>query len=425
MTERPRISRRGALRYGVGTGLAGASAAAAAACSADHPAQNGHKTAEPANVMAFGAVGDGKADDTAAVEKAVRSGGDHVSLHFPTGTYRVTSFPELPDFATLTGAGPGLSVLLYEGDRTLIALRDKQRVSFARLGIFVTGPAGEAVRLSNSFRCSFDTVTLRGNHVGANFPQYQEQRGLVLDENTGGTSLINCDINNFGVGLTTKCIQNYVTNCKFTVNRTSVLGSGGDHTAGLSITNTEFVSDGDEQSTEAHIRIDGAANDWFLTNVWFEGCDIAASIGSAGGGPAQFGLVNAKIAARKTGIALNYCRQPYLANISFDEDTGQTAGPRALDIDPAGCPNGVALGLISGTSDDLPIAAFPAGWSVTTRHGSLGGRVITPMTMTAPIVADSSLAAPVLADPEGSYWQLAVDTSGNLTTRPLGKTPPK
>ncbi|EFV14035.1 glycosyl hydrolase family 28-related protein [Segniliparus rugosus] len=417
MTDRPPITRRGALLAWIGAG-----ASATAACSGDHGRAT---TPEPANVMSFGAVGDGKADDTAAIANAVRSRGEHVSLFFPPGVYRVTSFPELPDFATVTGAGADLSVLMHEGDGALFVLRGKQRVSFARIGVFVTKSAGAAALLSNSFRCSFDAVTLRGNHIGENFPKYQEQRGLILDENTGGTSLINCDINNFGVGLTVKCIQNYVTNCKFATNHVSVLGSGNNHTAGLSITNTEFVSDEDPRSTKTHIWVDGAANDWFLTNIWFEGCDIAADIGANGGGPAQFGLVNAKVAARKTGIALNYCRQPYLANVSFDDDTGQTTGPRALAVDPQGCPDGIALGLISGTSDDLPFSAFPEGWTAITRHGNLGGRVLTPTTMMAPTVADSPAAAPVLTDPGGGYWQLTVDSSGNLATRSLGHTPPR
>jgi hypothetical protein len=40
------------------------------------------------NVRTFGAVGDGKADDTAAIQKAVDAGGGVVRL--PKGTYRIT-----------------------------------------------------------------------------------------------------------------------------------------------------------------------------------------------------------------------------------------------------------------------------------------------------------------------------------------------
>ena len=425
MREKPLFNRRDVLSYSLGVGTGVAATAGLAACSPGGPSPTGHGASGPVDVKSFGAVGDGEADDTAAVAAAVKSAKDHVVLYFPPGVYRMTSFPELPDFATVTGAGADLSTLRYDKDGVLIKLRGRHRVAFARLGVCVTSRGGAAVQISNSFRCSFDAVTLRGNHLGSNFPQYQSQRGLVLDENSGGTALINCDINNFGVGLTTRCIQNYVTNCKFTNNRISVLGTGDDYNAGLAIMNTEFVSDTDEKTTGTHLRIDGAANDWFLTNVWFEGCDVAADIGSSDGGPAQFGVVNAKIAARKTGITFRHCRQPYLANVSFDHDAGRADGATALSIDADGCPQGTASGLISGTSDDIPLTVFPPDWNVSCRHGKAGGRILTPMTMRAPAVSESQEAAPVLADADGGYWQLVVDASGALTTRPLGKTPPK
>ncbi|SVE18300.1 uncharacterized protein METZ01_LOCUS471154, partial [marine metagenome] len=52
------------------------------------------------NVMRFGAVGDGKDDDTDAIMHAV-SDGDGV-LHFPPGTYRITSPIEI----NLSESGP-------------------------------------------------------------------------------------------------------------------------------------------------------------------------------------------------------------------------------------------------------------------------------------------------------------------------------
>ena len=52
------------------------------------------------NVMRFGAVGDGKGDDADAIMHAV-SDGDGV-LHFPPGTYRITSPIEI----NLSESGP-------------------------------------------------------------------------------------------------------------------------------------------------------------------------------------------------------------------------------------------------------------------------------------------------------------------------------
>jgi hypothetical protein len=400
----------------VGIGIGAAAAALPVACSSG-TADSHHSGDATLSVTDYGAVGDGKTDDTAAVAKAVSAAGPAVALHFPRGAYRLKSFPELPDFATITGVGADLSTLMYDGDDTFIALKGRQRVAFRQIGIFATGVRGTALRISGSFRCSFDGVTVRGNHTAATHPKYDEQHGIVLDENTGGTAFINCDINNFGVGLTTSCIQNYVTSSKFTNNRTSVLGAGSDHNAGLSMTNVEFVSDGDHRTTGTHVKVEGAANDWFMTNIWVEGCDIAFDIGGSTGGPAQFGIVNAKVAARNTAIILRSCRQPYLANVSIDDDTGTSHGPVPLQIDRANCPEGTAINLISGTEDDVASSLFPPDWHVLARHGQAGGTVLTPMIMNAPMIANSTANGPVLQDDSGNYWQLFVDDAGKLSTR--------
>ena len=231
------------------------------------------------NVRDFGAVGNGEADDTAAVARACDAGEGPVVLYLPTGHYVVTEWPDLPDYSVIMGDGADVTVIVYTGEDTLIGLRGKHRVNFRRLGFYITGADATGVSLSGCFRCSFDSVVLRGSHLSENYPKFARQRGVVLDENTGGTTFVNCDINNFGTGIVTSCIQNYVTSSKLTSNYVGVLGTGNDHNAGLALTNVEFVSDSDPNTTSQHIRVDGAANDWWLTNVWFEGADVALSIG--------------------------------------------------------------------------------------------------------------------------------------------------
>lgn len=404
----------------VGLTVGAAASTLSVACSRDGGVSTGgHRAGDVLVVTDYGAVGDGKTDDSAAVAKAVAAAGSAVALHFPRGTYRLGSFPELPDFAVVTGDGADLTTLMYDGDGTFVTLKGRQRVSFRHIGIFSTGVRGTAVRISGSFRCSFDAVTIRGNHTAATYPKYVEARGVVLDENTGGTAFINCDINNFGIGLTTRCIQNYLTSCKFTSNRLSVLGAGSDHTAGLSMANVEFVSDGDPKTTDTHVKVEGAANDWFLSNIWVEGCDAAFDIGGPTGGPAQFGIVNAKVAARNTAFIFRSCRQPYLANVAIDDDTGTNHGPVPLQIDRDNCPQGTAINLVSGTEDDVSLSLFPPDWHVLARHGRAGGTVLTPMIMAAPMLANSAANGPVLQDDSGQQWQLVVDAAGKLSTRPF------
>ncbi|WP_433654769.1 glycosyl hydrolase family 28-related protein [Nocardia sp. CA-128927] len=444
------VNRRRLLAGSLGVAAAVPLAACAARSESDPEFRSPHVNDAPSarNIRDFGAVGDGKTDDTAAIARAAAVGDRPLVLYLPAGQYRVTSWPELPDYATVLGDGGDVTMINYEGDGTLIALHKRQRVRFGRLGIFVSNPTVTAVSLSECFRCSFESVVLRGNHLSSNHPRYVEQRGVVLDQNTGGTAFVNCDINNFGYGLVTSCIQNYVTSSKFTNNRISVLGTGNDHNAGLALSNVEFVSDTDPRTTDRHLVVDGAANAWWLTNVWFEGADTALSIGTrAHGGPAQFGMVNCKIAARTLCLDLAYCRQPYLANVQFDPDLDKP--PTELRIDHQGCPEGTAVNLISSSARDIDPAVFPDGWHVIGRDRMFGARFAgttvaqagRPDTDILQVqAADGAVSAAVLSsgawlsdraeggivlkDSDGGYWRLSVSTSGAITAAALGRDRP-
>ncbi|MFI9508320.1 glycosyl hydrolase family 28-related protein [Nocardia sp. NPDC052566] len=426
-----------------------------AACTAsDAPGvefRSPHVTDAPAarNVRDFGAVGDGTADDTAAIAAAAAVKDRPLVLYLPAGRYKVTAWPDMPDFATILGDGADVSIVMCETDTTLIALRKRNRVRFARLGIFMSGPKSTAVVLSECFRCSFDAVVIRGNHLSDNHPRYLQQRGVVLEANTGGTAFLNCDINNFGFGLVTSCIQNYVTASKFTSNYISVLGTGNDHNAGLALTNVEFVSDQDPHTTDRHLVVDGAANDWWLTNVWFEGAEIALSVGALDrGGPAQFGMINCKIAARSVGLDLIYCRQPFLANVRFDEELDKP--PIELRIDPKGCPEGTAVNLISSAADDIGPGVFPPHWQVQGRTSMISpefmgtviakakpagnddifqakaadGAVRSAVTAGGTWLSDRAEGGIVLKDAAGAFWRVTVGTDGALKTSSLGRQRP-
>lgn len=436
-------------------GAAGAVPVMAACSSPESPGiefRSPHVTDAPAarNVRDFGAVGDGVADDTAAIAAAASVKGAPLVMYLPAGHYNVTAWPELGDYATVLGDGADVTVISCEIDTTLITLRKRSRVRFARIGFYLAGPKATAIVLSECFRCSFDSVVIRGNHLSDNHPRYLAQRGVVLQDNTGGTAFLNCDINNFGYGIVTSCIQNYVTSSKLTSNFVGVLGTGNDHNAGLALTNVEFVSDADPRTTDKHIIIDGAANDWWLTNVWFEGADIALSVGQVNrGGPAQFGMINCKVAARTVGLDMIYCRQPYLANVQFDKDLDKP--PIELRIDPANCPEGTAVNLISTAEDDLNPAIFPPHWHVlgrTSTHApsftgtivakagrgdtadvfqaqSADGTLRSAVLASGTWVSEQSEGGIVLKDTTGTYWRISVSTEGALKTMSLGKTRPR
>ncbi|MGW5311248.1 glycosyl hydrolase family 28-related protein [Nocardia thailandica] len=439
-----RLGRRGVLAAALGvaaaTPLVACSLGAGTAAAA---------TAAARNVRDFGAVGDGVADDTAAFAAAADAGGRPVVLRIPAGHYRITAWPDLPDFSTVHGDGGDATVVGCEGDGTLIHLRRRQRVRFAQFGLYLTGARATAIRLDECFRCSFEGMVIRGNHLSDNHPRYLAQTGVVLDHNTGGTAFINCDINNFGVGLVTACIQNYVTASKFASNHIGVHGTGNDHNAGLSLTDVEFVSDNDPRTTSRHIDIDGAANNWWLTNIWFEGADTAITVGRRGiGGPAQFGMVNCKVAARSVCLDIEYCRQPYLANVRFDPDTERM--PLELRIDAAGCPEGTAINLISSAGEDLPAATFPPAWQVLARthmpdpqfRGTLvatagegradiarfqspQGAPVAAVLASGALLSERADGGVVLRDETGAFWRLTVRPDGSVATAALGRDRPQ
>src|SRR3546814_9930143 len=57
-----------------------------------------------------------------AVAAAAAARDRPVVLYFPAGTYRVRSWPDMPDFATVLGDGGDSSVVFCEDDVTLIRL---------------------------------------------------------------------------------------------------------------------------------------------------------------------------------------------------------------------------------------------------------------------------------------------------------------
>lgn len=401
------------------------------------------------DVRDYGATGDGSTDDTAAIAAAVSAA--HTagnSIYFPAGEYLVTTFPTLNDYDTIHGDGADKSTVIYGGSGTLITLNNKMRVNFKNMGFFITGASGKGFQLSNCFSCSFDSMVIRGNHTSTSYPTYLASVGIRLDSNTGGTMIINSLIGNFGTGIATYCIQNYVTNCKITTNYISVLGSGNNNNAGLSITNSEFVSDTDPDTTDKHIYIDGAANDWWLSNVWFEGADSAVVVGVSGtGGPSSFGMSNCHISARSYCIDLQHCRQPYLADILFVDEPGGT--PTELRINATNAGEGTAINLVTLLGSDIADSVFTEYWTVIGRGKSLITRIdrtlrlrnttpgddiltnldsgysdVSAIVSSGAFLSNSATAGVILKSPNGHYWRTIVGDTGVVSTVDLGTSRP-
>lgn len=441
MTTRDFFDRRTLLGGAVGV----AATLGLASCAPARPSTQ--KARGPAvDVRDAGAVGNGVHDDTDAFARALARAGGTRGLYVPAGTYLVGALPHLGDDCVLAGDGPDVSVIVSQSPGTLLDLSGSHRASIRQIGLFVTDSNAVAVRMAGSFACVFEGVVIRGNHHGTNWPQYAAQVGVDLLENSGGNTFVACDITNLGIGVRTACIQNYLSACRLTTNRYGVLGTGGDYNAGMSIVGSEFSSDTDPNTTDAHVRVEGPANVWWLANVWFEGCTTALRIGDATGGPSQLGVVNAKLASREVDLDMRACRQPYLANIALDGDGAARPTPIAINRD--GCPEGTATGLITSLATDIDPSVFPDGWVVTGRGTRFGGRFVAPLTVRArtgqPLVSlqdadgqqvggvlsggafisDDPEAGVVLRGPSGHYYRLEIGADGHLATVDLGPARP-
>jgi hypothetical protein len=329
------------------------------------------------SVKTYGAVGNGSTNDTTAFANAMTAArAAKKPLYIPGGTYSITAFPTLQNGDVIIGDGGRLSEILFAGAGALVGATGIQNVRVEGVGVYLTNGTGVAFDLSGCFAWSFVSVLLRGNHTSATGTTYQGQKGIVFRDNTGGCRIIDSNINNLGYGIQTSCIQNHITQTKFSSCRYSIHGTGNNSNAGLSLSQVEFDSAKDATTTPAHVWIDGAANEWNFYQCWFEGGNKALQVGLAGtGGPSKFTMSGCKIAARTVGLELNHCRQPHLENSVFDLDQGSVAGYAELTINGTYCGEGVADNLITTVRGDFAESDFPQYWTVHRKGWLTGGNV--------------------------------------------------
>lgn len=183
-----------------------------------------YRSAKPSpwvNVKDFGAVGDGVADDTTAIQLAVAAvkaatlaSGQGARLHFPAGVYRCSSMLDfdstdgshLYQSVTICGDGGGLtgswrsaSTLIYTGGnvRAFISARSSLGFSIKDMAVLYNNSAfeGTLVDLSHS-AAGYDTnnATLSGCIFASDGVLLTTAKNLILLDSTICSVIENCTI---------------------------------------------------------------------------------------------------------------------------------------------------------------------------------------------------------------------------------------
>lgn len=154
-----------------------------------------------ADVRDFGAVGDGVADDTAAINRAFyelycRETNTQIrrSLFFPAGTYRITQTIIIPTYAKLMGEGADCSIIYLDEAADISSLTEyvarfgdslqqtgvnignggavpPQNIEISSMS-FQSGPETDVFLIEDASQCYFDSVNFVGPLTTASIVQY-------------------------------------------------------------------------------------------------------------------------------------------------------------------------------------------------------------------------------------------------------------
>lgn len=128
-----------------------------------------------------GAAGDGRADDTGAILRAIARTPSGGVVFFPPGRYRVTGEIVIDKPVSLAGTGRGSQILQAANGKSLLVFRNVQAISVRDLylGSVATSAGASLIKLVNTHHSRFEQVIMLGGHYGVHL------QGSLLNVFTG------------------------------------------------------------------------------------------------------------------------------------------------------------------------------------------------------------------------------------------------
>lgn len=277
------IFRRKFLAFIAGTtGTLGMTASFGNSSSANEPT----KVTGDGNVRSFGAKGDGRTDDSAAVQAAVDAGSG--SVFFPKGVYRITKTIDVPlnriGFTSVCSNGSSQIIMAGPGPAFRIMgthsksadpkgfgdeVWDRQRMPLID-NLAIVGEHGQAVGIE---AVGTMQLTITRLHVRKCL------HGIHLKGNNRNLTVSDCHLyENKGIGIYYDDVnihQSNITGCHISYNTGGGIVSKAGNVRNIQITGCDIESNmGRDLPSTANILIDCSGSEWGTAEVAITGCTI-------------------------------------------------------------------------------------------------------------------------------------------------------
>jgi sugar lactone lactonase YvrE len=155
------------------------------------------------NIRSLGAVGDGSADDTAVLRKAIA---EHQTIYFPSGQYRITDTIQLKSDTVLIGLHPSVTrILLADGTpafqgvgapKPMLEAPQNGNNIVTGIGLYTNGinPRAVALKWMAGADSMVDDVRFLGGHGTVNPGATSEQNRMVWEQIYNNTHTADADI---------------------------------------------------------------------------------------------------------------------------------------------------------------------------------------------------------------------------------------